>query len=170
VNDWLAEGVLGPNGTLGGVVSVLGEEKEDGAGLGRVVSFQSKKEPLRIDELALRLKKFLKLTHVEVASPVLSSPQEVHAPIKSVGICAGSGGSVLNGSNADVYFTGEMSHHEVLAAVASGHHVILCGHTNTERGYLPILAERLKTELAAEQGGPFEVFVSQADAHPLQFF
>jgi hypothetical protein len=62
-----------------------------------------------------------------------------------VAICAGSGGSLLLGVDADVYFTGEMSHvglfndhevlgsnlfiyaqHEVLAAVASGRNVILC--------------------------------------------
>ena len=37
--------------------------------------------------------------------------------IKSVAICAGSGGSLLGGVNASVYLTGEMGHHEVLAAV-----------------------------------------------------
>jgi hypothetical protein len=64
--------------------------------------------------------------------------------IQSVAICAGSGGSMLLGVDADVYFTGEMSHvrppsavgllevelthaqHEVLAAVATGRNVILC--------------------------------------------
>ena len=49
-----------------------------------------------------------------------------NAVVRSIGICAGSGASMLLGHPADVYFTGEMSHHEVLAAVASGHHVILC--------------------------------------------
>lgn len=48
------------------------------------------------------------------------------APVHSVAICAGSGGSMLLGHPADVYFTGEMTHHEVLSAVASGHHVVLC--------------------------------------------
>lgn len=33
---------------------------------------------------------------------------------------------MLLGVDADVYFTGEMAHHEVLAAVASGHNVVLC--------------------------------------------
>lgn len=48
------------------------------------------------------------------------------------------------------------------------HHVHLGGHTNTERGYLPTLLERLREELSKEEG-PFEVTISQADAHPLQF-
>lgn len=33
---------------------------------------------------------------------------------------------MLLGTRADVYFTGEMSHHEVLAAIATGHNVVLC--------------------------------------------
>jgi hypothetical protein len=31
-------------------------------------------------------------------------------PIKSVAICAGAGGTLLSGVDADVYFTGEMQH------------------------------------------------------------
>ena len=41
---------------------------------------------------------------VDVGRPVM--PREV----RTVAICAGSGGSVLDGVDADVYFTGEMSH------------------------------------------------------------
>jgi len=87
---------------------------------------------------------------------------------------------MLLGVDADVYFTGEMSHvglfndHEALAAVASGRNVILCGHTNTERGYLPVLASKLRTELAKLDGEEkrFEaasVHISQEDRHPLDF-
>lgn len=59
--------------------------------------------------------------------------------------------------------------HEVLAAMASGHHVVLCGHTNTERGYLPTLAEKLRAELkdANYSGEKVEVHVSTKDRHPL---
>ena len=46
--------------------------------------------------------------------------------VSTIAICAGSGGSMLLGVDADVYFTGEMSHHEVLAAIQGGHNVILC--------------------------------------------
>ena len=34
--------------------------------------------------------------------------------VKRVGVCAGSGGSVLAGVQANLILTGEMSHHEVL--------------------------------------------------------
>ncbi|KAJ7201214.1 hypothetical protein C8J57DRAFT_1524617 [Mycena rebaudengoi] len=83
-----------------------------------------------------------------------------------------------------------MSHHEVLAALAAGTHVILCGHTNTERRYLPLFADKLRAELALERAenepalehaedepedrtlltlvdDAVEVLVSERDAHPL---
>ncbi|KAJ7105595.1 hypothetical protein C8R44DRAFT_639081, partial [Mycena epipterygia] len=62
--------------------------------------------------------------------------------------------------------------HDVLAAVAAGTHVILCGHTNTERGYLPTPTTKLYSELETAPDpalGSVEVIISQADAHPLQF-
>ena len=95
---------------------------------------------------------------------------------------------MLLGIEANVYFTGEMSHvsylarrpvaieahliivqHEVLAAVASGRHVVLCEHTNTERGYLPTLAEELRFELkdSSFSGEKVEVHISTEDRHPL---
>ncbi|KAF9511062.1 hypothetical protein BS47DRAFT_1299463 [Hydnum rufescens UP504] len=161
VNDWLAGGVLGD---ASGEVSILGEEKEGGAGVGRLVSLSQREG---IDSVAQRIKQFLKLDRV--ASPDLPSLSNDDASVATVALCAGSGGSVLNGVDADVYFTGEMAH--VTSAVASGRHVILCGHTNTERGYLPTLAARLKLELIKEDGGPRHavVAVSSADAHPLRY-
>lgn len=39
--------------------------------------------------------------------------------------------------------TGEMTHHEIVAARQSGISILLAGHTNTERGYLPRLQDRL---------------------------
>ncbi|KAK0219586.1 hypothetical protein EDD85DRAFT_780476 [Armillaria nabsnona] len=56
---------------------------------------------------------------VQVACP------SVTGDVRTIAICAGSGGSMLVGRDADVYLTGEMSHHKVLASVAVGKHVIL---------------------------------------------
>ena len=74
--------------------------------------------------------------------------------IRTVAMCAGSGATVLKGVKADLYLTGELSHHvrasrvssagllkrlqDVLAAVAQGTHVILTEHSNSERGYLKV--------------------------------
>lgn len=46
------------------------------------------------------------------------------------------------------------------------------GHTNTERGYLPTLAQKLLAELRSEvfrneDLGGVEVLVSEQDKHPL---
>jgi hypothetical protein len=51
---------------------------------------------------------------------------------------------------------------------------LLGGHTNTERGYLPVLASKLRAELAKldSEGKEFEaasVHISQEDRHPLDF-
>ena len=67
--------------------------------------------------------------------------------VQTIALCAGSGASVLKGVKADVYLTGEMSHHDVLDAVSHGIHVILCEHSNTERGFLKVFEEKLKADL-----------------------
>ena len=68
--------------------------------------------------------------------------------ISTVGICAGSGSSLFAsapGLNVvDLLFTGEMSHHEVLAATERGQCVIAPFHSNTERGFL---SQRMKRDL-----------------------
>lgn len=68
--------------------------------------------------------------------------------IRSVGICAGSGSSVLAAAppDTDLLFTGEMSHHEALAATERGQCVVTLFHSNTERGFL---AQVLRWQLAA---------------------
>ena len=84
--------------------------------------------------------------------------------LRSIAVCAGSGGSVLRAClDVDVWVTGEMGHHEVLAANARGVSVVLANHSNTERRYL---ADVLQPRLAADL--PIDVHVSQVDADPLQ--
>jgi hypothetical protein len=57
--------------------------------------------------------------------------------IRTVGMCPGSGSGVLmKGELPDLLLTGEMSHHEALAATEQGSVVISLSHTNSERGYL----------------------------------
>lgn len=73
----------------------------------------------------------------ELVQVAYAKPERERTLISTVAICAGSGGSMLLGVEADVYFTGEMSHHEVLAAMQSGHNVILCEHSFPPFRYLP---------------------------------
>ena len=83
--------------------------------------------------------------------------------INSVAVCAGSGSSVLRNVQTDLYITGEMSHHEVLHAVYNGTSVILCDHSNTERGFLHVIKERLMGSIETE----VKLIVSETDCDPL---
>ena len=59
---------------------------------------------------------------------------------------------------------GEMSHHDVLDAVANGISVILCEHSNTERGFL----SELRDMLAVHLQNKINIIVSEKDRDPLQ--
>ena len=83
--------------------------------------------------------------------------------VKTVAVCAGSGSSVLKDVRADLYVTGEMGHHDVLHATQTGTSVILCEHTNTERGYLKLLCGKLRQIFGLEMA----VMQSKADIEPL---
>jgi dinuclear metal center YbgI/SA1388 family protein len=90
-----------------------------------------------------------------------------NAPVRisHVGLCAGAGAPLLDAAIAQdcqVFFTGEMRHHDVLGATARGCSVILAGHTSTERPYLKVLAKRLRDET------DLEVIVSKRDVDPLR--
>lgn len=114
--------------------------------------------PATLADLATRLKSFLGHARVRVAA--VGEDQ----PLTHVGVCPGSGAALSPAAAREgckVYVTGEMSHHDVLGAMHAGMSVIVAGHTNTERGYLPRLAEKLrgmvpgvKFEIAAEDRDP----------------
>lgn len=162
INDWLARAftTLGKSSTIDAIEAR--ENDEDTPGTGRIVTLG---EAVPLSEIVTSVKNHLGLKFVQVAS--ISEMKGDSPGVKSIAICAGSGGSMLTGVNADLYFTGEMAHHEVLAAVSSGTNVILCGHDNTERGYLTTLKEKLQAALAKEQAQGLEVHVSTKDRHPL---
>ncbi len=125
-----------------------------GAGQGRMVELR---RPLSPAALVRRVKKHLGLRRVRAAFPPGMER------VERVALCAGAGNQVLQDArDAQVVWTGEMSHHAVLAHLAAGRGVILCGHTETERGYLPVLAERIAGKLPGLQ-----VVVSRKDRPPL---
>lgn len=147
--DWLAEGVAG--GQLPDSLHPCGD-----GDFGRVVEL-AKAVPLAT--VLQRCKRRLGVQHVRVAQPDAGGRRGV----RRIAVAAGAGGSVLRGVAADVFVTGEMSHHDVLAAVQSGTAVILAEHSNTERGYLPVLQQRLRQVF----GPDLQVVVSKRDRDPL---
>lgn len=125
-------------------------DSHPGAGMGRIVNFST---PQSLLALLDRIGKGLNNPKgFPVAIPQNATISDIS--IRSVGICAGSGGSLLGGLDVDLLFTGEMSHHEALAAIEKGQVVISLFHSNSERGFL---AEVLKDQLEDEVEKEWEV-------------
>ncbi|KAL2002452.1 hypothetical protein VTN02DRAFT_6760 [Thermoascus thermophilus] len=109
----------------------------DSAGMGRIVTFAT---PQSLASLIDRIGAALG----HPAGFPVAIPQSVASvetmQIRTVGVCPGSGASVLlranNGAPPDLLFTGEISHHDALAAIERGSAVVALFHSNTERGYL----------------------------------
>ncbi|KAI8914367.1 GTP cyclohydrolase 1 type 2/Nif3 [Gorgonomyces haynaldii] len=167
INDWLARG-LGPGRTVAINPISNPPQAQEGSGSGRMHVLD---HPISLQVLVQQVKKYLGLKHVRVAKT------QAHATklITSIAICAGSGGSVLDNVQADVYLTGEMTHHTVLKAVASETSVILTEHTNSERGYLsnvlqPRLLSLLKVDLGldVESDINVDVICSKLDKDPIE--
>lgn len=124
-----------------------------GAGMGRIVRFA---DPINLTEIIDRI-------GLGLGNPKgfpIAVPQGKQAGdmmIGSIGICAGSGGGLFaqmekEGEDVDLYFTGELGHHEALAAIEKGKCVICLFHSNTERGFLhgvmkPALEETIREEV-----------------------
>jgi dinuclear metal center YbgI/SA1388 family protein len=129
-------------------------------GLGRRLVLD---HPATVGQLGRRLKSALNITDLRIAVP----GEDV--PVDRVGACPGSGSDLAplaRQAGCQVYVTGEMSHHEVMSCLHGGMAVILAGHTNTERGYLPVLADRMMRESAAMDLS-IRTLVSTADRDPL---
>ena len=149
VNDWLAGGV-GP-----GRCEVLAQADATDPGTGRLIMLD---RPVALPTLTRKVKQHLGLRHLRVARAGTARR------IKRIALCAGAGASALKDVRADAYITGEMGHHDILAAVAAGVHVILSEHTHTERGYLPLFARRLRKAV----GPSVTVRVSKKDREPVK--
>jgi dinuclear metal center YbgI/SA1388 family protein len=103
-----------------------------GAGMGRIVQFH---QPQPLPTLLDRIGKGLNNPKgFPIAIPQDKNIEDIE--IRSVGICAGSGASMLRPLDVDLLFTGEMDHHEALSAIEQGRVVISLFHSNSERGFL----------------------------------
>ncbi|HEU4538617.1 MAG TPA: Nif3-like dinuclear metal center hexameric protein [Polyangiaceae bacterium] len=110
-----------------------------GWGLGRV----GRVEGATRGEFVERVKRALGLASVLVAGPL-----EGEARLAAVG--AGACGDLLDdvlAAGADVYVTGEVRHHDALRAAEAGLTLVCTLHSNSERGALGRLGERLAAAL-----------------------
>jgi len=158
VCDWLIEG-LGALASRAPIEEVKGlpEPLAGQVGAGRAGELV---EAATLDALVARLKSHLGLPQVRIAA---ARDHAAGALIRRVAVCPGAGGSLFEKLRGpELFVTGEMRHHDVLARVARGESVILTDHTNTERGYLPVLGERLREALPELQS-----VISEVDRDPL---
>lgn len=166
VNDWLAYGLVANNRSL--VLSndtiepikgqLVNGEEENEVGYGRVVKFT---EGMSLKQIVENVKRSLGVSHVQVASPLEDLSEHY---IKTIALCAGSGSGVFKSlrEDVDLYYTGELSHHEALKYKEMGKAVIVCNHSNTERKYL-----RDEMSVLLKKEG-IECIVSKTDADPLR--
>ena len=125
-------------------------------GSGRLVRLS---KPQSLEDITGSLK-----AHLGVDSLRVSAGRGHSGPHEIAACCPGAGGSMLDAAvaaGATLFLTGEMRHHDVLAAKERGVSVVLAGHTNTERGYLPRLVDRLSQAMPEVQ-----VLQSEADVAP----
>lgn len=141
-------------------LSILKLEKPPlpGHGQGRLSVLD---HPVAVATAVQKMKSHLGLVNLRLA---LGAGRTLESSVCTAAVCAGSGASVLKGVKADLFITGEMSHHEVLDAVAKGTSVILSDHSNSERGFLAVFRERLAVRLP----DAVTVVLSKADRDPLE--
>ncbi|CAF4123741.1 unnamed protein product, partial [Adineta steineri] len=129
-------------------------------GYGRLIQL---KESRTIREAIENVKTLTGLKHIRLA---LANNKTIDSPIKTIAVCAGSGSGVFSGArNVDLQLTGELSHHAVLDAIHRGTTVILCDHTNTERGFLNIIKKHFEQIWNENQ---VKLFISERDKDPLE--
>lgn len=153
VNDWLGQALNVKES------SPLSENPlNPECGPGRLCLLE---ERLTVEQIIANIKLHIGIPHLRLALAKQKTEKDI---ISTVALCAGSGSSILKGVNADLYLTGEMLHHDVLDATQNGIHVILCNHSDSERGFLKYFQATLHKSLL---NGEVGVSVSQVDRDPL---
>eukprot|EP00514_Thraustochytrium_sp_LLF1b_P009989 CAMPEP_0184549496 /NCGR_PEP_ID=MMETSP0199_2-20130426/10821_1 /TAXON_ID=1112570 /ORGANISM="Thraustochytrium sp., Strain LLF1b" /LENGTH=287 /DNA_ID=CAMNT_0026944225 /DNA_START=35 /DNA_END=898 /DNA_ORIENTATION=- len=167
VNDWLAECVShGKNPKV--------RAADESANRGRHVELS---EPVPLEQIISHLKAKASIRHVrfspannltlglergateEDCTKIIQSHK-----VSTIAVQAGSGSCVLEGVKADVWVTGEMSHHDVLSATAKGTSVILTEHSNSERAFLHEVAAKVQNASTCQA----KCTVSVMDCDPLR--
>ena len=127
-----------------------------GAGMGRIGELS---RPVTVRSFVGRLKRALGLERVLLAGGTSGK-------VNVAACCAGSCGGLFRSAaagGADAYVTGEMRHHDALAAAAAGMTCICVGHSNSERIVLPPLRGRIRQAVAG-----LDVRISRADRDPFE--
>ena len=145
VNDWLLSAL--PAG------SPIESETTNS---GRAIQFD---QASTLEKLIPKIKQHLNIEQLRIATT-----NDLDTEIQTAACCAGSGFDSLSIFQVDLWLTGEMKHHDILHAQSRGISVILAEHTRTERGYLPLL----KNKLASALGDDIDIRVAKNDRCPIR--
>lgn len=156
VNDWLIESLPIVKKTC---IPVIPSTVISSFEAGRMAKIDEK---LTLSDAVEKIKKYTGLNNLHVA---ISQNGTLESPVCSVAVCAGSGSSVLKDAKADLFISGEMSHHEVLNFVHNNINVILLNHSNSERGFLKKFKDMLPKIL---ENNDIEIIISESDVDPLK--
>lgn len=157
VNDWIVKILTRGDFNKSIAIEKISNEN-DNIGYGRFVNL---KNEVSIETLIQRVK-----LGFNVKNFLISKPNDENRMIKSIALCAGSGSGVFKSlkEDADLYFSGELSHHEVLKLKEEGKYVILVNHSNSERGFIQTV---MRDELTRLLNDSTEIVVSETDTDPL---
>ncbi len=123
-------------------------------GLGRIGPLE---RPAKVNQLVERVKK-------QTGAKAVGLVGDPKRLVRTAAVCAGTCGKIVNlvmAAGADLYLTGEMKHHEALAAQEAGLTCLCLSHTVSERFILKKVAKELKKRMKQ-----VTVKVSRKDADP----
>jgi len=126
-------------------------------GLGRIGKLAT---PMRLSALVDKAKKATGAKAVGMVGPE-------NRMVRKAAVCAGSCGKIIDtviAAGADLYVTGELKHHQALAAQEAGLSCICLSHSVSERFILKRLAKQLKNRLNS-----ITIRVSKKDADPFRW-
>ena len=126
-------------------------------GLGRIGDLA---KPTKLTDLVADIKKVTGAKAVGMIGPEKRM-------VRRAAVCAGSCGKIINtimAGDCDLYLTGELKHHQALAAQEAGLTCICLSHTVSERFALKKLAKVLKKSLK-----DVTIAVSKKDADPFRW-
>jgi len=126
-------------------------------GLGRIGELA---RPFRIAQIIKRIKKITGAKAVGLVG-------EKNRLVRRAAVCAGSCGKIINSvidAKADLYLTGELKHHQALAAQEAGMSCICLSHTVSERFILKKFARQLQKQIRT-----IKISISKKDTDPFKW-
>ena len=123
----------------------------------------------RIGELArpVRIAKIIEKIKKATGAKAIGLVGKQNRLVRRAAVCAGSCGKIINSviaAEADLYLTGELKHHQALAAKEAGLTCICLSHTVSERFILKKIAKQLQKQIKT-----IKLNISKKDADPFQW-